>query len=133
MPLPFLKTDLLISQTRIDQITSALANSAQPDPIAVIITEEQRKVDTWRGQHDLDDDSYKRLMRALVMYKLFATGSIGPMPEEVKGAYEDAMDELSDIRDGKLQLVTDTTPPSGVDVPAAKQGGATKVKARSDA
>jgi hypothetical protein len=117
----FVKTDLLVSQARIDQITSALANATQTDPITAMIAEEMARVDNLTNKL-LDDASYKRLVRALVMWKLFATGSIGPMPDEIKHGYEEALKELNDIRDRKQAN------PALVGSPSGQWGSTDKVK-----
>lgn len=103
MPAPtIVASDLLISDTRITQITNALRNTTITDPISVEITRQIDKVDSYTSQYVLAANRYKRLVRALVMYELYATGSLGTPPADIKPAYEAAMKELEDIRDGKF-------------------------------
>jgi hypothetical protein len=129
----FLKSDLLIPQDRITQITDALKNDTVPDPMTVVITEQKRKVDNLTAKYTIDDDWYRSLVRPLVMYHLYASGSIGAMPKEVAEAYEKVNAELAAINKGEHPgLAQDDPLPSEARPSTAGWGSNTKLKLPSD-
>jgi hypothetical protein len=133
MPPPFTKNDLLMPQTRIDEITDALQNALMTDPIAVVIAEQKQKVDSYTGKYAIGDEWYRSLVRPLVVYELYATGSIGSMPDAVKDAYAAKIKELELIRDGKHpDLAHDDPLPSEVRPSLANWSSNTKLKLPSD-
>jgi len=133
MPPPFTKNDLLMPQARIDEITDALKNDVVTDPIAVVIAEQKQKVDSYTGKYAIGDEWYRSLVRPLVIYELYATGSIGSMPDAVKDAYAAKIKELELIRDGKHpDLPHDDPLPSEVRPPSADWSSNTRLRLPSD-
>ncbi len=133
MPPPFTKNDLLMPQTRIDEITDALQNALMTDPIAVVIVEQKQKVESYTAKYAIGDDWFRSMLRALVVYELYATGSIGSMPDAVKEAYAAKIKELELIRDGKHpDLAHDDPMPSEVRPPSADWSSNTRLRLPSD-
>ncbi len=99
----FTKPDLLIHQDRLDQITAALANPEHPDPIGEVIAEEIGAVEDHTARYELSEGRSRRLVRALVLFKLYASGSLGGMPEEIRTSYQAALAELNAIKAGEFK------------------------------
>lgn len=127
----FTKNDLLMPQVRIDEITDSLKNDSVTDPIAVVIAEQKQRVDSYIGATGvaatIGDEWYRSLVRPLVVYELYATGSIGTMPEAVKNAYDAKIKELELIRDGKHPDLLSAPPAS-----SAGWGSGSKLSLPSD-
>src|SRR5690606_7336650 len=84
-----------------------------PEPIETIIAEQIQKVEDYTLRYDLPELRQFRLVRALVLYELYAR--LGSIPQKRKDKYEEAMKELRDIRDGKFpDLALEDPPPDGL-------------------
>jgi hypothetical protein len=95
----FTKSDLLITDQEQTSLTSALASSAQPDPLAVVMAEQVSKVDLIALPYDLPEGWLKSIARAHILFDLYSR--VGAIPDNVKAAYERAKAELEEIRAGK--------------------------------
>lgn len=112
--MPFAETDLNVSQAEIDGLKAALANTGTANAFTNAMAEAEAKVCDWTVRYTVPEDTLRRLWRALALYAVNAL--VGPMPPYRKEAYEEAMKELTAIRDGKFPqypLVTeaDSAPP----------------------
>lgn len=103
--MPLAKEKLLLPQSDLDQIERALANSGFTDPFPTAAAEAEAVVNTYTSAYTLSSVHAERLQRPLVIYDLYSR--IGSVPEAVQKAYDAAMAELRDIRDGKFPGLTD--------------------------
>jgi len=104
----FLVQDLLLTDEKLALLTAALANTGQTDPLSTAIAEAESTVARYTAGFDLGEDDRKALVRRIALFNAYALA--GPVPDEISKAYDKAMDELRDIRDGKfLQSAQDTT------------------------
>lgn len=110
MALPkYTEADLALTQDKLTQLTRAMANRGISDPVLIFINEAVQTVSDYTAAYVLADDRWKRLMRPLALCKIYQ--SIGELPEAVKKAYDDAMKELEQIRDGKFPNLPPADPP----------------------
>jgi len=115
MAITFTEEDLLvdISQEELDGIAKELVTSGNPEPIATTIAEQMQKVEDYTARFAVPELRYKRLVRALVLYELYAR--LAEIPAKRKLKQEEAMKELRDIRDGKFpDLMLEVPSPAGV-------------------
>lgn len=96
----FAPSDLHISQDEQDKITAALANAIVTDPIQNTIEEEVQTVADYTTRYTLPGQRQQRLVRALVLHKLYSL--LGDVSKARADDFENAMQELKDIRDGKF-------------------------------
>ncbi len=94
------KDDLLIPQSEQDAIKNALKNTTINDPWTPAITRAIQLVDTYTARYALSDDHYKRLVTPLTLW--FCYEHSGAIPSPKQNAYDQALLELRDIRDGKF-------------------------------
>jgi hypothetical protein len=126
MPAPtFTESDLHLSQDDIDALKTSLENAGVADPIPTTVTEQMARVDDYTNRYVLSDSRYKRLCRALVIYQLFLL--VGPVPANHQAAYDEAMKELADIRDGKFPDLA-VEEPTDLAAGTAAWGGTDKVE-----
>ncbi len=100
----FAKSDLHVSQDEQDKITAALANATVTDPLQNTIDEEVQTVTDFTSRYTLANERHQRLVRALVLYKLYSL--IGDVSKARSDDFDNAMQELRDIRDGKFPELT---------------------------
>lgn len=122
----FFPMDLFVSASEMEQLQSALINIHQPTAMQDIIDAETARIDDYTLRYEIGDLRYKRLIRALSIYRIY--GLLGPVPENHKAGYDEAMKELENIRDGKfpdlrLRAATAATLAAGT----GKWGGQTKI------
>jgi hypothetical protein len=99
----FTRTDLLvdISDRELTAITTKLVEMGDPDPIAATIAEQQARMERYIHRYVVDDNWQKTMLRALVLWKLqFRLGNVS---ERRQKAFDDALKELIQIRDGKFK------------------------------
>jgi hypothetical protein len=96
------ETNLLseISQEELDAIAKELVNEGDPAPISSTITEQEARMATYISGYTLNANHELQLLRALVLHELYRR--LGKIPEKRKQAYDAALSELRDIRDGKF-------------------------------
>ncbi len=98
--MPLAKEKLLLKQAELDQLERALANSGFTEPFTTAAAEAEAVVNTYTAAYTLSTVHAERLQRPLVIYDLYSR--LGSVPEAVQKAYDAAMSELKDIRDGKF-------------------------------
>lgn len=124
----FIETDLLadISQKELDGLAKKLVDAGDPEPIATTIAEQQQKVDLYTRRYDLPGNDEKRLVRALVLYELYAR--LASIPPKRDAKHQEAMKELRDIRDGKFPDLAQEEPlPEGIPSGEGRFGSAPKI------
>lgn len=120
----FLVQDLLLTEEKLQLLTAALANLGQADPLGTAIAEAESTVARYTAGYDLGEDDRKTLVRRVALFNAYALA--GPVPDEISKAYDKAMDELRDIRDGKfVQSAQD-----GSGAGQAKSGSNPRIKPR---
>jgi hypothetical protein len=120
----FLVSDLLLTEEKLALLTAALANTGQVDPMGTAIAEAESTVARYTAGFDLGEDDRKALVRRVALFNAYALA--GPVPDEIGKAYDKAMDELRDIRDGKfVQSAQDKTGSS-----QGKSGSSPKINPR---
>lgn len=105
--MPLAKEKLLLAQLELDQLERALANSGFTDPFPTAAAEAEAVVTTYTAAYTLSTAHAERLQRPIIIYDLYSR--LGSVPEAVQKAYDAAMAELKDIRDGKFPGLTDAT------------------------
>lgn len=120
----FVTADLLLTEEKLAQLTAALANSGQTDPLGTSIAEAESTVARYTAGYDLGEDDRKALVRRVALFNAYAWA--GPVPDEISKAYDKAMEELRDIRDGKF--AQSAQPTSGAS--QAKSGSNPKINPR---
>jgi hypothetical protein len=108
--MPFASADLGLPQDALDQITARLGNSQNPDPIDDAIARCSQKVTDYTLRYLLAAERVNRLLRPLVLYDLYSNPALAPVPPGVKDAFDDAMKELTDIRDGRFHDLAELAP-----------------------
>lgn len=93
-----------------------------------VVTSAEKTVDVYTSRYVIDDDMKLRLVCSLSIYDFYKETS-APMPEKRKDAYEAAMRELRDIRDGKFDgaIPVKETLQANVSPASGGYGGATKL------
>lgn len=122
MPVPaFDRSDLLsdISDKELDALTTNLINAGDPDPIATTVTEQSARLERYLHFYTVDDDWQKTLLRALVLWRLYQR--IGTIPDKRQKSYQDALAEMTQIRDGKFKTIP-LTDPAPADANAGRGG-----------
>lgn len=120
----FTPPDLLLTEEKLAQLTAALANTGQTDPLGTAIAEAESTVARYTAGYDLGEDDRKSLIRRVALFGAYAFA--GPVPDEISRAYDKAMEELRDIRDGKFAQSAQTQ--SGAS--QAKSGSNPKISPR---
>jgi len=122
----FTESDLTISQAEIDDLKDALANTGQPNAFAQTIPEREIQVRNWTAAYNVPEETLMRLWRPLVLFHIY--GLVGPIPAYRKSAYDEAMAELTAIRDGKFpQYALADTQPGQLATGEAKFGSRPKI------
>lgn len=103
--MPFAASDLLLSDSEITQITDALENSGENDPITRVLAECEQVVADYTARYQLEENRRLRLVRGLAPAELYRLAS-GTVPEHHEKARESTMRELEAIRDGKFPDLT---------------------------
>jgi hypothetical protein len=127
MPAPtFTQDDLLLSPDETSQLHVALVNFGQGDPIATAIAEATATVSLYTSRFILDDPTWRRLMRPLAIWHLYAL--TGGVLDAHQKAREAAIEELKQIRDGAFPLPVAGSTSAGS--AAGGWGGDTRVSLR---
>ena len=109
--MPFTSTDLSLPDAELSQLVAALANSGVADPVGGAVAEAESVVGQYTARYTVAENWRKRLMRPLAIHALYAL--LGRIPDAHQKAYDAAMSELRDIRDGKFpDLAPAATPPT---------------------
>lgn len=113
--MPFIEANLLpdISQEELDGIAKELVTVGDPEPIATMIAEQAQKVEDFTLRYNVPELRLHRLIRPLVLWELYKR--LGAIPEKRQTAYDEAMKELREIRDGKFpDLAIEEPAPAGL-------------------
>lgn len=128
-PITFVEGDLLvdISQAELDGIAKSIMDAGFP-PITTTITEQRQKFYDYTRRFVVPDDRAKRLIRALVLYELYARLNPYSIPKFRADKQRQAVDELEEIRDGKfLDLQKADDPVGGPTATGATWGSEPKI------
>ena len=98
--MPLERDQLGLPEKVLLELTDALANAGYTDPYPSACAEAAATVTRYTSAYSLAAADLQRLERALVLYDLYS--HLGSVSDAVKDAYEKAMSELKDIRDGKF-------------------------------
>lgn len=98
--MPFTSSDLNLSQDELDEITAALANDTNTDPIGDAIAQRLATITDYTRRFSLAEDRIKRLLKPLVIFDLYS--NLNRVSDAQKRAFQSAMEELAQIRDGKF-------------------------------
>ena len=121
----FAVNQLGLTATEIQDITEALANDDFADPIGDSIREQSAKVSDYTARYIVSDDRRNRLIKPLVMFDLFTKKS--QLSDSIEKAFNVAMKELENIRDGKFPELLPADPkPTGLG--GGRWGSACKFK-----
>ena|SRR6266480_3632587 len=101
--MPFTPDMLLLTQEKLDLLETANSNAGITDPLAKACAEAESMVNDRTSGYTLTSDWHNRLVRAIAQYELYKNA--GPLPDEVQKAYDTALRDLDDIRDGKYPLL----------------------------
>ena len=103
--------DLLLPEGELAQLTEAMANANVTVPLDTLVAEALQTVADFTEAYEISGSRTTRLARALVIHRAYSL--IGMIPENHQTAYDAAMAELRDIRDGKFStLPAAATPPT---------------------
>lgn len=89
------------------ELRDALANAGFVEPFTTAAAEAAAVVASYTGAYALAAAHAQRLERALAIFDLYS--KLGTIPEAVQKAYDEAMKELRDIRDGKFSGLESST------------------------
>lgn len=115
----FERSDLLvdISDKELDPLATKLVQMGDPDPIASTIAEQQARMERYIHLYVVPDDWQRTLLRALVLWRIYQR--IESIPEKRQKSYDDALKELTQIRDGKFKTIP-LADPAPADVSAGR-------------
>ena len=96
----FTVQDLLLSEERAEQLTTALANLGVADPLEKVVVEATAEVDRFTAGYLIPDDAKAGWIRILALHRAFLAAEL-PVPEDVETAVKAALEELTAIAEGK--------------------------------
>lgn len=101
----FDRDDLLadISNKELTALTTRLVEVGSDARVETTIPEAVQRVEDYTARYVVPDGVLKRLCRALVLWEIYKP--LASIPEKRRQAYDDAMRELREIRDGKFASV----------------------------
>lgn len=117
----FTKTDLLLTDTRLEQLECALGNSGGSDPLEMAIAEADADVSRLTNHYIITDLVRAGFVRALALYK--AWNISGAVPDEIRRNYEDVMSELRAIAAGERRNLPRVAAPEMSTPASASWGG----------
>lgn len=101
----FTRADLLndISDKELTAISTKLVLDGQPLPLDAIIAEQVERVNDYAARYVVPDSVLKRFCRAFILWEVYKR--LQEIPKKRQTAYDDALKELTAIRDGKFYSV----------------------------
>lgn len=120
----FTVDQLLISAERVAQLTTALATTTVPNPLAQLLTEAESLVADYTQNFTVADDTKLGWVRAIVLNTAYNNAGLA-CPEDIRKAFEKAQDELVAIATGKRPGLTPVT--AAVEQPRGKWASRVKV------
>ena len=91
---------LLLTDERKTQLTAALANTGQSDPLGQCITEATADVARYTAGYVIEEAASDGWTRAIALWKAFTVAELA-VPDDIKAAYDEAMKELIAISKGE--------------------------------
>jgi len=123
----FTESDLNISQAEIDDVKAALVNTGQANAFVNTIAERERQVRDWTAAYVVPEETLKRLWRPLVLFHIYSL--LEQVTKSRQLAYDEAMKELTAIRDGEFtQYPLADPPPGGGSATGSAWGSDPKIK-----
>lgn len=98
--MPLERNQLGLAEKVLLELQDALANQGYVEPFTTAASEAEAVVASYTAAYTLSEAHSQRLQRPLVIFDLYSR--LGSVPEAVQKAYDAAMSELRDIRDGKF-------------------------------
>lgn len=98
--MPLTKTDLLLKDDELAQLTEALENLGIADPITQKAAEVAQLFTQYTARYVVGVENAKRLQRPIIIYELYAL--LGAATATITASKDAALQELRDIRDGKF-------------------------------
>lgn len=108
--------DLLLPESELVQLTDALRNAGVSVPLDTLVAEALQTVADYTAAYAVPEERKVRLARPLAIKHAYSL--TGLVPENHQTAYEAALRELEEIRDGKF-----TTLPAAATPPTPAAGG----------
>ena len=105
--MPLTRDQLGLPEKVLLELQDALANAGYVEPFTTAAAEAEAVVTSYTSAYTLAAAHLQRLQRPLVIFDLYS--KLGTIPEAVQKAYDEAMKELRDIRDGKFPGLTDAS------------------------
>ena len=107
-------SQLLLTDDRQSQLTTALANTGIPDPLAQCISEAEADVARYTAGYVIAQESRDGWTRAIALWKAYTAAELG-VPDDIQKSYEATIEELKDIAQGKRPNLPrpDITPAPG--------------------
>lgn len=102
-PVAFDITKLLLTADRQSQLTAALANATETTPLVTIIAEAEARVTEEVGDLTLSQSILDSLIRSIALYQAYTVAE-GPVPEDIKDAYEKALEFMEQLRTGAIAV-----------------------------
>jgi hypothetical protein len=96
----FTVAQLALTDDRKQQLEAALANSELEDPLEQAIAEAVSEVSRLTAGFVIEEASLNSWTRKVALYNAFVIAELG-VPEDIKDAYDDTMEELRAIAGGK--------------------------------
>lgn len=126
----FTVQDLLLTEERKTQLTSALANLGVVDPLGKVITEAAADVARYIRGYVVADDSQNGWIRVIALEKAYLAGELG-VPEDIASAAKAAREELAAIARGDRPNLPREDLGATPDPNAGAWGSATKLTLRA--
>lgn len=99
----FATSSLLLTADREAQLKAALENDTEDDPLATICAEAEARVTEEIGDLEVDESVTNSLIRAIALWQAYTIAE-GPLPDDIKFAYEEALKFLEQLRTGEVSV-----------------------------
>src|SRR5881396_577181 len=94
---------LQLATEKLILLENANKNETVTDPLGKSCAEAESMVNDRTSGYGISADWHNRMVRAIAQFELWKNA--GPIPPEVQKAYDQAIQDLNDIRDGKYPLL----------------------------
>lgn len=121
MAVEFTAEDLALGLRELEKLKLALANRGLTERLAQVIADAVAQVDLYTQGYTLTEAHYRRLVRGLAVYEAYRLAA-GATEEHRKG-YDDALKEITAIRDGKFPGLATSEQEAGETAPARGNWG----------
>lgn len=123
------KQDLLgtVTAEELDALTTEAGGEAEVDEL---IVESVSMVEAYAAQYVVGDEWIRRLVRPLVVERLYQVARAGQVPDKRRHMADEARRELRDLRDGRFDGVLARKAPAPDGLPA-RQGRSGSREART--